>query len=93
MKSKQFLEMVKNMPPLTELQKKKLLLSRHERDLELVERRLAAFQAWSIENQKRARDDRQYGTCSEDSYTHSALIKQIAKLKEEIACLEAEISV
>ena len=93
MSFKKFREIVKTMPPLTELQKKKLLLSRHERDLELVERRLGEFRAWSIENQKRARDDREYGTCSEDCYTRSALIKQIAKLKEEIACLEAEISV
>lgn len=93
MNSKKFLELVKSLPPLTELQKKKLHLSRYERDLELVERRLAAFRAWSVENQKRARDDREYGTCSEDSYIHSALIEQIAKLKEEIACLEAENSV
>lgn len=93
MNFKKFVELAKNMPALTGPQKKKLWLSRYERDLELVNRRLAAFQAWAIENQKRARDDREYGTCSEDSYTRSSLIKQIAKLKEEIACLEAENSV
>lgn len=93
MNFKKLVELAKTKPPLTELQKKKLWLSRYEKELELVESRLAAFRAWSAENQKRARDDREYGTCCEDSYTRSALIKQIAKLKEEIACLEAENSV
>ncbi len=86
-------DMVKTMPPLTKLQRLKLLLSRHERELALVEKRIAEFETWYIENQKRARNDREYGTSSDDCYTRSCLLKQIAKLKEEIACLEAEISV
>lgn len=86
-------DMVKTMPPLTRLQHLKLLLSRNERDLALVEKRIAEFEAWLAENQKLPRDYREYGTWGDDCYTRSCLIKQIAKLKEEIACLEAKTSV
>lgn len=90
---KEIREAIKNAPPLTELQKLKLALAREERYLVQVNESLERFRVWSVENQKRARDDREYGTCSDDSYSRDAIIKQIAFLKEKIACLEPENSV
>ena len=82
--------MAKNMPPLTELQKLTLLKGRYEIYIQQCEERIARFQAWSAENQKRARDDREYGTCSEDSYYLSVYKAALKEINEKIACLEAE---
>ena len=90
MSSKKFLEMAKNMPPLTELQKLYLHKARYEIYVQQCEERIEAFQRWSSENQKRARDDREYGTCSEDSWNLSVYKAALEEINEKIACLEAE---
>ena len=90
MNFKKFRELVKTMPALTELQKLRLHKARYEIYIKQCEERIARFQAWSRENQKRARDDREYGTCSEDSWNLSVYKAELKEIVEKIACLEAE---
>lgn len=90
MSFKKLREVVKDLPALTELQKLYLHKARYERYIKQYEESIARFQAWSAENQKRARDDREYGTCSEDSWNLSVYKAALEEINEKIACLEAE---
>lgn len=93
MSFKKFLELAKNMPALTELQKLRLHKARYEIYIKQCKERIARFQAWSRENQKRAKDDREYGTCSEDLWNLHVYEVALQEINEKIACLEAKNSV
>lgn len=79
--------------PLTELQKLKLHKARTESSIAGLEKNIKEFQRWSEENRKRAREDREYGTCSEDFDQLVRLRYALERINEKIACLETENSV
>lgn len=93
MNFKKFRELVKTLPTLTELQKLRLHKARYEIYIEQCKESIEAFQRWSRENQKRAKDDREYGTCSEDLWNLHVYEVALQEINEKIACLEAKNSV
>ena len=93
MNFKKFRNVVKNLPSLTELQKLRMHKARYEIYIQQCEERIEAFYRWSRENQKRAKDDREYGTCSEEMWNLHVYKTALQEINEKIACLEAKNSV
>lgn len=83
--SKKFLDAIKDFKP-TEKQILEMQLKRLQSELEFLKKQEVAWIAWSTENQKRHRDDREYGTT--DVYSSMRNVKQkIKEIEDKISLL------